>query len=172
MLMVWRALLDGTEPGPPPSANGAIVPEVRVDGDARAPGLMYEILSHRSRAVRAKTTTACARNDEHVDPALIGCTEPGLDVADRLTSRFNHVGVHVRAVETPKHLFAREGLAIPELGDIRIGMPPDKQVGVRRCRRTDDGQLTVERSRRRTNLRAQGSESIAWASVRQCPLSA
>jgi hypothetical protein len=133
VLVVRLVLADVAESRPPPGVDGTLVPEVRIDRDARPAPLVPQAAGDGARRVRAETASARGWNQEHVDPAG-GTLLPHLQVADRLVVRLDDERLDLRAASPLEHLGAREPLVVPVARDLRIVVPRGQKlrVGVRR----------------------------------------
>src|SRR5947209_17701806 len=66
---VRLAFRDSTETGTRPGAHGSLVPEVRVDGDARPAADVAQVTRDRPRGIGPEAATTRAGHQEHVDSA-------------------------------------------------------------------------------------------------------
>ena len=94
-------------------------------------------------------STTCLEDEAHVEAGMSGlAVEPRLEVAHGLVVEFHDVRVDLRAGEPQQHLLARERFVIPVPSDLRVVVPPDKEIRVSRRSRANDGSLAAQRSRR------------------------
>jgi hypothetical protein len=143
MVGVGFALLDGAEARPLPGAHSGVVPQIWVDRDPTPAAFVPQMPCNGASGVRAQPTSACVRDQKHVDAARIAFP-PHLEIANRPSLLFDDERFDVRSPQVIEHLCARERLLVPVTRDIGICMPPHEQVSVLFARASHDGALAPE----------------------------